>query len=107
MRLLAPLVAALALSACATTDISLDARKGLTAASAVYVTACGAVEQAHAAGTLKGRDFNAAKKACIQADDLLDAADLALAIGKTSDAAANVQAAFLLLEKVATATAEN
>lgn len=107
MRLLAPLVAALVLSACTTTDVSLDARKGLTAASAVYVSACGAVEKAHDAGALTGKKFNDARKACIQADDLLDAADLALAIGKTSDAAANVQAAFLILEKVAAATAEN
>lgn len=95
-----------ALVGCATTSIELDAKKGLTAASAIYVTACGSVEKLHATGSLTGRKFNDAKKVCVQADDLLDAADLALAIGRNQDAAQNVQAAFLLLEKVTAITEE-
>lgn len=106
MKLLAPILA-LALTACATTSVTLPAKKGLTAASALYASACGAVSAAHDAGSLKGKSFNDAKKTCIYADDLLDAADQALILGDDKLAAEKVQAAFILLEKIEALTPEN
>lgn len=87
---------ALSLSACATTpadplygtpaasaDLGLTVEHGLAAARGSHALICKAVIAAHAGGVLKGRNFNQAKKACVDADDDLDAAEAAWILGQT------------------------
>jgi len=93
-------LAALSLAACASVtagNITLTAKRGATLARASHNLLCTAVETNHASGVLVGAAFNKAKAACIDADDALDAADRALAVGDTLTAGAQVSEAITLL----------
>jgi hypothetical protein len=94
-RLLLASALAISLSACATPTgpTTYAAERSATLARASHAQLCQSVETAHATGALKGEPFNRAKLLCVQTDQLLDTADLALAAGDAATAAANLRAA--------------
>lgn len=98
MKPLIPL-AALLLASCAHAP-TYPATRAATLARASHEQVCGAVEKAHAAGVLTGQRFNLARGLCIQADDVLDAADAAVMGDRDTDALALVAKAQGLIEQI-------
>lgn len=96
-------LAAFLLAGCATTQ-TMPVERSAALARGSHALACQAVETAHNSGTLSGKNFNAARTACIQADDLMDAADTALLLGQTATAVAKLHAASKLIEAANKAT---
>lgn len=88
------ILAALSLTACATTA---DYKVQASNARATYTAACGEVISAHQRGSITGSRFNTARKACIDADNALDAADSAYAVGQAAQATQGVQRALLFI----------
>lgn len=81
-----------------------DVMTAKTLARGTHAEACELVERLHDTAVLTGGKFNAAKRACIQADVAIDAAEAALARGDEADARAQLSAANAALATVQTLT---
>lgn len=98
---LAAIVGVFAVCGCTTTgSLNFTAQRAATLARASHAQACGAVETSHNAGVLTGERFNEAKRICIQADTVLDAADAALIMGQDELAGQKINQALDLLSEI-------
>lgn len=76
------LLAALTLTACATTPVNQPTTVTLAQARIAYTSVCGEVLRLR----LAGKDLPSARSSCITADGVLDAADVAYAAGQAVQA---------------------
>lgn len=92
MKRIALALAGLSLSACATTG-TVSPVATQAQARATYVAVCGEVLRLRDAG----QPLSSAIKACVQADDALDLADQAYAVGQVAQATSGTQRALVLI----------
>lgn len=87
------LACAVALAGCATTSAPVNPVLAQAQARATYVSVCGEVLRLREAG----KPLDGAIRSCVQADDVLDAADLAFAAGQVAQGTTGTQRALVLI----------
>lgn len=87
------LLAALSVAGCTSTPAAVNPVMAQAQARATYKSVCGEVLRLRDAG----KPLPSAIKSCIQADDLLDAADQAYALGQVAQATSGTQRALVII----------
>lgn len=93
------LACAAALAGCATTSAPVNPVLTQAQARATYKSVCGEVLRLRDAG----KPLPSAINACVQADDVLDTADLAYAAGQVAQATSGTQRALVIIAAAQTA----